>query len=234
LFYCYEIGEIVEHGSTSYGVNKAGFVLHSAIHRGRSDINAIIHLHTGLAASLSILKCGLLPISQESAICGQVSYHDYEGILIDERVKEKLVNDLGKKNKILVLRNHGLVVCGSTLEEAWFYLFNFMFAADIQFHALSAAKSLENMNTISKEAIEQVERVVSGTAGGGVNEKASDHVEWKLGEMEFEAEMRRLELLVFKDSRFFFRLFAEFLNQVYLLFKKGYETGYPFKKPLKL
>lgn len=111
---------MIERGTTTYGVNRAGFTLHSTIHGARKDINAVIHLHTGIAAGLSALKCGFLPISQEALICGKVGYHDYAGILVDEAMKEKIVKDLGSY-KILILRNHGVAFCGSTLEEAWFF-----------------------------------------------------------------------------------------------------------------
>lgn len=109
---------MIDRGSTTYGVNKAGFVLHSAIHEARQDINAIIHIHTGLAVSLATLKCGMLPISQEALCILPISYHDYGGILVDEPMRARLVQDLGRKNKILALRNHGVAICGSTIEEA--------------------------------------------------------------------------------------------------------------------
>ena len=95
---------VIEKGSTSYGVNKAGFTLHSTIHDSRKDINAILHVHTAKAAGISALKCGLLPISQEALLCGRVSYHDYEGILVDEAMRIKIQNDLGPKNKILITK----------------------------------------------------------------------------------------------------------------------------------
>jgi adducin len=196
---------VVDRGSTTYGLNKAGFVLHSVIHKARPEVNAIIHIHTGLAAGLSVLKHGLLPISQEALICGNASYHDYGGILIDEGMKEKIRADLGPKNKILILRNHGVAVCGRTLEEAWFYLFNFMFAADIQFHALAAASNgIHDLHVPPPHVLDQVQRIVNGMTGadgGGVNEKSADGIQWRLGEMEFEAEMRSLDRLV--SLRFF-------------------------------
>ena len=98
-------------------MNKAGFTLHSTIHNARQDINAVLHVHTAVGAGLSALKCGLLPISQEALICGNVSYHDYEGILVDEPMRKKIKNDLGPKNKIMILRNHGVAFCGETIEE---------------------------------------------------------------------------------------------------------------------
>ncbi|RNA37262.1 alpha-adducin-like isoform X1 [Brachionus plicatilis] len=195
---------ILERGTTTYGLNKAGFTLHSTIHNARTDINAVIHVHTGLAASLSTLKCGLLPISQEALICGNVSYHDYEGILIDDAVRQNITNDLGPENKIMILRNHGVVFCGNTIEEAWFYLMTFMTAADIQFHALSAASGIKNLIIPPSDILDQVQKVVKNNLA---NEQPLDGIQWKLGELEFEAEMRRLDLM-------------------------GYETGYPYKKSL--
>lgn len=93
-------------------------MLHSAIHAARSDINAVIHIHTGLAAGLASLMSGFLPISQEALIVDQIGYHDYAGILVDEPMRARIAEDLGPQNKILALRNHGVVACGSTMEEA--------------------------------------------------------------------------------------------------------------------
>jgi adducin len=64
--------KVIEKGSTTWGLNKAGFTLHSTIHDARSDINAVLHIHTPKAAGISALKSGLLPISQESLLCGRV------------------------------------------------------------------------------------------------------------------------------------------------------------------
>ena len=100
---------VIDAGSTTYGVNKAGFVLHSTIHDARPDINAVLHVHTALAGAISTLACGLLPITQDALVCGHVSYHDFAGILVDEPMKERIRRDLGPKNKIMVLRNHGAV-----------------------------------------------------------------------------------------------------------------------------
>lgn len=46
-------GNIIDQGSSEFGVNKAGFTLHSAIHGGRADINCVIHLHTPAAVAVS-------------------------------------------------------------------------------------------------------------------------------------------------------------------------------------
>jgi len=112
-------GEIIRAGSSALGCNSAGFTLHSAIHEGRSDINCIIHLHHPDVVAVSAMKCGLLPISQQSMILGDVSYHPYSGILVDEFEKKQIIKNLGKKNKVMILENHGVVACGKDVEEAF-------------------------------------------------------------------------------------------------------------------
>ena len=196
---------VIEQGSTTFGLNKAGFTLHSAIHEARPDINAIMHVHTSVGAGLSALKCGLLPISQEALICtNTVSYHDYAGILVDEPMQQQIVNDLGRKNKILILRNHGIVFCGQQIEEAYFWLMTFMIAVNIQFHALAAVgHNLDKLVVPAKHVLDQVQKIINSSTG--VNEMAKDGIKWRLGEMEFEAEMRHLDLL-------------------------GYQTGFDYKK----
>jgi adducin len=81
------------------------------------------------------MKCGLLPLSQDALFCGKISYHDYRGILIEDDVKKLLVEDLGPINKVMILRNHGFVACGETIEEAWKYAFNVINACEVQVRA---------------------------------------------------------------------------------------------------
>ncbi|KAH9520266.1 hypothetical protein Btru_060393 [Bulinus truncatus] len=180
-------GEIVEPGSTQFGVSKAGFTLHSAIHQARPDIKCIVHLHTPAAVAVSAMKCGLLPMSQEALICGKLSYHDYQGIFINPEEREKLARNLGVHNKILVLRNHGIVACGETIEEAFHFTFNVMAACEAQVKAVPAG--LDNIVIPSEEAREQAFKTAN-QGGGGVE---STGRKWKLGELEFEALMRTLD-----------------------------------------
>ena len=96
-------GETVEEGTTNFGVNQAGFMLHSAIHQARPDIKCIIHLHTPNIVAISTMKCGLLPLSQEACLVGDVSYHNYNGIVIDPDERESLAKDLGPNNKVNIM-----------------------------------------------------------------------------------------------------------------------------------
>ena len=69
----------------------------------------------------------------------------------------------------------------------------FMTAVDIQFHAMSAANGIENLVVPPERVLQQVQRVLQV----GVNQQSSDGIQWKIGDMEFEAEMRRLDSMVF-------------------------------------
>ncbi|MDC0074685.1 class II aldolase/adducin family protein, partial [Alphaproteobacteria bacterium] len=103
----------------SYPVNLAGAIIHGAILQGRDDINCVLHHHTDAAIAVSSLKEGLLPMSQHAlAFYGNIGYHDYEGVALDESEKESLKRDLGKYNTML-LRNHGVISCGKTIAGAY-------------------------------------------------------------------------------------------------------------------
>uniref|UniRef100_A0A3Q3FUG1 Adducin 1 (alpha) n=1 Tax=Labrus bergylta TaxID=56723 RepID=A0A3Q3FUG1_9LABR len=125
-------GEIVDRGSTNLGVNQAGFTLHSAIYAARPDVKCIVHIHTPAGAAVSAMKCGLLPISPEALSLGEVTYHDYHGILVDEEESTLIQKNLGPTSKVLILRNHGLVSVGETVEEAFYYIHNLVTACEIQ------------------------------------------------------------------------------------------------------
>ena len=100
-------------------VNQAGYVIHGAILQSRSDINCVLHHHTDAGIAVSSIKEGLLPMSQHAlGFYGKVSYHDYQGVALDESEKKSLQDDLGK-NYTMFLRNHGVIVCGKTVAGAY-------------------------------------------------------------------------------------------------------------------
>ncbi|ESO97018.1 hypothetical protein LOTGIDRAFT_115246 [Lottia gigantea] len=187
-------GEVIDAGSTNFGINKAGFILHSAIHQARPDIKCIIHIHTPEAIAVSVMKCGLLPLSQEGMICGEVSYHDFNGILVDQEERDKLSRNLGPTNKVMFLRNHGLVACGATIEEAYHLCTNVMYACSVQISCMSAG--LENLIQADSEAGRKA-FVVGNQGGGGVS---STGRKWRVGELEFEAMMRQLDNAGFRTG----------------------------------
>ena len=70
------------------------------------------------------MKCGLMYLSQESCLVGDVSYHSYEGLVVEGGERDRIAKDLGVHNKVMLLRNHGAVCCGETVEEAFYYAYH--------------------------------------------------------------------------------------------------------------
>jgi ribulose-5-phosphate 4-epimerase/fuculose-1-phosphate aldolase len=138
------------YGDFDYGINRAGFVLHSAIHMARKDLHAIIHTHTWAGMAVSSLACGLLPLTQTAMRFAKVAYHDYGGVVLDLAMREKLVADLGDAN-CMVLRNHGLLTAGATVAEA----FNWMHRMELSCKAQLAAMACNTpLNPVPQEIIE--------------------------------------------------------------------------------
>jgi len=127
---------------TELGINKAGYVIHSAIHEARDDVDCVIHTHTIAGMAVSAMKCGLLPIAQTSMRFAKIGYHDYEGVAIDAAEKKSLVRDLGD-HAGMILRNHGLLVVGASIPEAFYNIFKLERACQVQVAALSCNVELQ-------------------------------------------------------------------------------------------
>jgi ribulose-5-phosphate 4-epimerase/fuculose-1-phosphate aldolase len=130
-------------GKSPHPVNKAGFVIHSAVHAARPDVQCVIHLHTPAGMAISMMKCGLLPLSQHAQMFyGRIGYHTYEGIAIDVDERKRLVRDLGDK-PVMILRNHGTLVAGATIPQAFSFMFHLEKACQAQLAAMSTGQDLE-------------------------------------------------------------------------------------------
>jgi ribulose-5-phosphate 4-epimerase/fuculose-1-phosphate aldolase len=128
-------GEVL-FNPTEYDINKAGYVIHSAIHVARHDVDCIIHTHTIAGMAVSAMKCGLLPVAQTSMRFAKIAYHDYEGVVLDLGEQERLLRDLGD-HEGMILRNHGVIVVGATIAEAFNSVFRLERACQVQVAALS-------------------------------------------------------------------------------------------------
>jgi len=118
-----------------FPVNPAGFVIHSAVHEVREDIQCVMHVHTRAGVAVSAQKCGVLPISQQSTfVLASLAYHDYEGVAFRDDEKPRLQADLGDRN-FLMLRNHGLLTVGRTIADAFLSMYIFESACQIQVSA---------------------------------------------------------------------------------------------------
>ena len=114
-------GNIVQ--KTDHVINPAGFVIHSAVHAARHDAKCVLHTHTVAGMAIATMEDGLQPMFQKAMrFYDGVAYHDFEGVAEDLDERKRLVQDLGEKN-YLVLRNHGLLVCGPTIGQAFKEMF---------------------------------------------------------------------------------------------------------------
>src|SRR5688500_20354838 len=93
-------------------------LFHISIHNARTEGKCVLHAHTRAGMAVAAMACGLLPLSQTSIrFVGHIGYHDYEGPAVDLDERERIVADLGPHDA-LVMRNHGLLTCGATIQQA--------------------------------------------------------------------------------------------------------------------
>jgi len=158
-------GNVVQ--DTPFPINSAGFVIHSAVHAARPDAKCVLHTHTVAGMALASLKEGLLPLTQKSMrFYDRIGYHDYEGVADDLSERERLARDLGPHNA-LILRNHGLLTCGSTVAHAFFLMKNLEKSCQVQLAAMaSGGKLIKLSSRLLERAAGQVERRLDGEASG--------------------------------------------------------------------
>ena len=134
-------GRIVDD-PTGIGINPAGFVIHSAIHRARHDVGCVIHTHTAAGLAVAAQKHGLLPLSQHAMrFTDCLAYHDYEGVALDMDEQKRLVRDLGKRDA-MILRNHGLLACGASVSDAFDVIYYLERACQAQVGAMGGGAVL--------------------------------------------------------------------------------------------
>jgi ribulose-5-phosphate 4-epimerase/fuculose-1-phosphate aldolase len=145
-----------------YSVNRAGFVIHSAIHAGRDDAQCVMHTHTLNGVAVSAQPGGVLPISQQSLlVLSDLAYHDYEGIAVNDDEKPRLVADLGASN-YLMLRNHGLLTCGASIPDAFLAMYRFETTCSIQIRAQAGGELLRIPDAVGRD-IRAQSRAVNAT-----------------------------------------------------------------------
>ena len=170
-------GNIVQDSGTGYGINLAGFVIHSAVHRGRPDVACVIHTHTPAGMAVSAMKEGLLPLTQNAMYFGGIGYHDYEGPAVDLDEQKRLVADLGP-HEAMILRNHGLLSVGRTIPEAFVTMYWLERACQAQVFAVQSNLELSVPN----------KKVVETT-----NDRYKPGQRRRIGELEWNGLLRLLE-----------------------------------------
>jgi ribulose-5-phosphate 4-epimerase/fuculose-1-phosphate aldolase len=135
-------GKIVSKPDTDYSINVSGYVIHGAIHKARPDVACVLHTHTRAGMAVAAMQCGLLPLSQTSIrFVGHIGYHDYEGPAIDVDERERLVRDLGAHDA-MIMRNHGLLTCGATIQQAFNTMYQLEMSCRSQVDAMAARAEL--------------------------------------------------------------------------------------------
>ncbi|MGV8949403.1 MAG: class II aldolase/adducin family protein [Candidatus Paracaedibacter sp.] len=124
-------GDIVE--GKEHHVNRTGYVIHGSIYQTRPDIQAIFHIHTPAIVAVSCLKEGLLPLSQWALhFYERIAYHAYDSLALEHATQgQRLAHDLADKF-VLLLRHHGSITCGRTIQEALFYTYHLEKACQTQ------------------------------------------------------------------------------------------------------
>ncbi|QEH31734.1 Decarboxylase NovR [Aquisphaera giovannonii] len=120
-------------GRSEWPVNPAGFIIHSAIHSSREDAICVMHTHTTEAQAVSVKRGGLNHNSFYAAqLHGRVGYHTFEGVTVHDEEKPRLLASLGRANTVLVMRNHGVLTVGRSIAEAFWNMWRFQRAAEVQ------------------------------------------------------------------------------------------------------
>lgn len=127
---------------TPYDVNRAGYVIHSAVHGARPDAGCVIHTHTLAGMTVSAQEDGLLPIAQSAMRFSEIAYHDYEGLALRLDERERLVKSLGGR-EAMILRNHGLLTVGDSIPECFNNHYRLERACQLQVMALSCNTELQ-------------------------------------------------------------------------------------------
>jgi ribulose-5-phosphate 4-epimerase/fuculose-1-phosphate aldolase len=123
---------------TPYVTNPAGFTIHSALHMAREDAHAVMHVHTKAGQAVSAQAAGLMPLTQTAMLIREeIAYHEYEGVATDLEERERLVEDIGTKDA-MILRNHGTLTVGKTVADCFIKLYFLERACEAQVMALTA------------------------------------------------------------------------------------------------
>ncbi|KKK21864.1 hypothetical protein P175DRAFT_0495796 [Aspergillus ochraceoroseus IBT 24754] len=117
-----EEGQVI--GGNKVAVNAAGFMIHSAIHKARPDINAACHAHSPAGKAWSTFGRPVEILNQDSCTFYgiQTVYNSFGGVVLEAEEGQRLAEALGEKGRVAILQNHGLLTAGGTVDEAA-YLF---------------------------------------------------------------------------------------------------------------
>jgi ribulose-5-phosphate 4-epimerase/fuculose-1-phosphate aldolase len=144
-----------------------GLIIHAGLLKARDDLNAVFHTHTPAIIGVASQKQGLLPINQHGIrFIGNIAYHDFGGFEFDMNMRAPLIKDLGDK-KVALLRNHGSLVCGASIGEAFVSHHNLEFACQAQLAAMTGGAELVLISEDVQQYIKKQRAENKDRLGGG-------------------------------------------------------------------
>jgi ribulose-5-phosphate 4-epimerase/fuculose-1-phosphate aldolase len=177
-------GNLLTPSPDGWGVNPAGFMVHSAIHAVRHDLTCIAHTHTRAGVAVASLDCGLLMINQNALrFAGDVAYHDYEGPALREDERKRLAADMGDCDN-MILRNHGLIAAGVNIAQAYINLCALETACQMQVETLSCGRPVR---PIREEVIEESRRIYAAYRRANDPRGVAGHFEWAAAVRKLDA-----------------------------------------------
>lgn len=144
-------------------VNRAAFAIHSQIHSARPDVIAAAHAHSLYGKTWSSLGRLLDPLTQDAcAFHGDHSlFNDYTGVVLDESEGARIGEALGS-HKAVILRNHGLLTVGGSVEEAAWWFITMERSCQAQLLAEAAGKPIPIPQEMATQTAGQVGSRIAG------------------------------------------------------------------------
>jgi len=177
---------ILDNSNSKY-VNTAGLKIHSAVYEKRDDVNCIIHTHTVNGITISALESELLLLDQMSLIFyDDIAYHQLEGIFVNDEEKNRLTTNLANK-KALILKNHGLLVVGGSIEEAFWNYYYLEHACALYIRVLSTGQPVNVINEKIKQTVKMQHERFNKEDSKLVKSLSSNSI------LAFDAQLRLLE-----------------------------------------
>jgi len=129
-------------GNRDARVNVTGFAIHGAVHAARADAVCVMHLHNSNGIAVGMQEQGLLPLSQHALrFYNRIGYHDYEGLALSPSEQSRMIARLADY-PAMMLRNHGTLVAGRTVAEAFVLMDTLDKACAFQLKAQSGGAKL--------------------------------------------------------------------------------------------
>ena len=138
--------KVDENGKVLEGpkkANTAGFIIHSAVHLNHPKNKFVFHAHPPSALAATALKNGIPFLVQDSSMLyGKVGYHEWEGLSLNKDERKRIAKNLGN-NKVLIMKNHGLLTVGETAGEAFMNMYYAIRMCEVAVQAEGSGLKLE-------------------------------------------------------------------------------------------